>query len=183
MKRWMNTGKSVAGCMILSLLVILGIWTYNNMSNFDYGGFSMLDLRSGYSTPCRSTSSSPLNVYMYELPRRFHVGMMSQSNRKLSDDNLAVTADNLPVWPDRSGLKRQHSVEYWMMASLLNKGDGGNETTQEVVRVLDPESADVFFVPFFSSLSFNTHGRNMTDPETEKDRQLQVSDLIECLKI
>lgn len=181
MKRWMNTGKSVAGCMILSLLVILGIWTYNNMSNFDYGRFSMLDLRSGYSTPCRSTSSSPLKVYMYELPRRFHVGMMSQSNRKLSDDNVAVTADNLPLWPDRSGLKRQHSVEYWMMASLLNKGDGGNETTQEVVRVLDPESADVFFVPFFSSLSFNTHGRNMTDPETEKDRQLQI-DILQILR-
>ncbi|KAI3733358.1 hypothetical protein L6452_12801 [Arctium lappa] len=26
---------------------------------------------------------------------------------------------------------------------------------------------------FFSSLSFNTHGRNMTDPHTEFDRQLQ----------
>lgn len=176
MQGTINTGKSIAGCIIFSLLVILGIWTYNNTSSFDYRRFSMSDLRSVYSTPCRSKSSSPLKVYMYELPRRFHVGMMSQSNRKLSDDKAAVTAENLPIWPNRSGLKRQHSVEYWMMASLLYKGDDGNETTQEAVRVLDPESADVFFVPFFSSLSFNTHGRNMTDPETEKDRQLQVID-------
>ncbi|KAF2292881.1 hypothetical protein GH714_029575 [Hevea brasiliensis] len=63
------------------------------------------------------------------------------------------------------------------MASLLYEG-GGEE--REVVRVLNPERADAFFVPFFSSLSFNTHGRNMTDPETEKDRQLQV-DVIEFL--
>ncbi|KAF4393593.1 hypothetical protein F8388_023397 [Cannabis sativa] len=30
-----------------------------------------------------------------------------------------------------------------------------------------------FFLPFFSSLSFNTHGHNMTDPKTRVDRQLQ----------
>lgn len=59
-----------------------------------------------------------------------------------------------------------------MMASLLYEG-GGNEAA-EAVRVLDPELADAFFVPFFSSLSFNTHGHNMTDPDTELDRQLQV---------
>jgi hypothetical protein len=58
------------------------------------------------------------------------------------------------------------------MASLLGSGGEGEE--REAVRVLDPEIAEAYFVPFFSSLSFNTHGRNMTDPETEKDRQLQV---------
>lgn len=57
------------------------------------------------------------------------------------------------------------------MASLLYAGDGEK---REAVRVLDPEVADAFYVPFFSSLSFNTHGHTMTDPETEKDRQLQV---------
>ncbi|KAJ6767787.1 EXOSTOSIN-LIKE [Salix koriyanagi] len=65
------------------------------------------------------------------------------------------------------------------MASLLGSGGEGEE--RDAVRVLDPENAEAFFVPFFSSLSFNTHGRNMTDPETEKDRQLQV-DLISFLR-
>lgn len=55
------------------------------------------------------------------------------------------------------------------MGSLLYDGDG-----REVVRVSDPEMAEAFFVPFFSSLSFNTHGHNMTDPKTRIDRQLQV---------
>jgi putative arabinosyltransferase len=36
--------------------------------------------------------------------------------------------------------------------------------------VRDPDAADAFF----SSLSFNVHGRNMTDPDTEADRLLQV---------
>lgn len=44
----------------------------------------------------------------------------------------------------------------------------------------DPEAAEAFFVPFFSSLSFNVHGRNMTDPDTEADRLLQV-ELIDVL--
>ncbi|XP_037497787.1 uncharacterized protein LOC105644801 [Jatropha curcas] len=110
----------------------------------------------------------PLKVYMYDLPRKFHVAMMSKS--KVNDDT-PVTAENLPPWPKNSGLRKQHSVEYWLMASLLY--DGGGEQ-REVVRVLDPEKADAFFVPFFSSLSFNTHGHIMTDPETEIDRQLQV---------
>ena len=83
-----------------------------------------------------------------------------------------MTMENLPPWPSNSGIKRQHSVEYWLMASLLYDGNG--EEDREAVRVSDPETADAFFVPFFSSLSFNTHGHKMTDPETEVDRQLQV---------
>ncbi|XP_038694663.1 probable arabinosyltransferase ARAD1 isoform X2 [Tripterygium wilfordii] len=110
---------------------------------------------------------------MYELPRRFHVGMIDRR----SPDDKPVTAVNLPPWPSNWGLKKQHSVEYWLMASLFYEG-GGEE--REAVRVMDPESADAFFVPFFSSLSFNSHGHTMTDPETEIDRQLQV-DLVEFL--
>ncbi|KAE8815882.1 Mannosyl-oligosaccharide glucosidase [Hordeum vulgare] len=57
-----------------------------------------------------------------------------------------------------------------MMASLQQ----GGAATAEAVRVRDPAAAEAFFVPFFSSLSFNVHGRNMTDPDTEADRLLQV---------
>ncbi|XVF43727.1 hypothetical protein PTKIN_Ptkin02bG0063700 [Pterospermum kingtungense] len=113
---------------------------------------------------------------MYDLPRKFHVGML---DRRSSEEAAPVTMENLPPWPSTSGIKRQHSVEYWLMASLLYDGDGGEK--REAVRVSDPETADAFFVPFFSSLSFNTHGHNMTDPETEVDRQLQV-ELLEFLQ-
>ncbi|CAI9093224.1 OLC1v1028670C2 [Oldenlandia corymbosa var. corymbosa] len=183
-------------CLAALSLSGLAFLVYTNTIDFNYKStFSMLDISSIYPrSPCLSGSSpfcpsKPLRVYMYDLPRRFHVGMMRKGSNQ--DDNAAVTAQNLPPWPDRSGLRKQHSVEYWLMASLLYSGGGrnnsgeaeeGNKTTsssevwgsQEAVRALDPETADVFFVPFFSSLSFNTHGHNMTDPDTEIDRQLQV---------
>ena len=115
----------------------------------------------------------PLRVYMYDLPRRFNVGMI---NRR-STAEAPVTPKDWPPWPENSGLKKQHSVEYWMMGSLLYDGGGG----REAVRVSDPELADAFFVPFFSSLSFNTHGHTMTDPATKIDRQLQVRSSISSL--
>ncbi|KAG9130001.1 hypothetical protein Leryth_007108 [Lithospermum erythrorhizon] len=94
-----------------------------------------------------------------------------------------VTRENIPPWPARSGLNRQHSVEYWLMASLLyyNGTEEANGSGQEVVRVMDPDSAEAFFVPFFSSLSFNVHGNSMRDPETEFDKQLQV-DIVKFLR-
>lgn len=65
-----------------------------------------------------------------------------------------------------------------MMGSLASQeilpGDKRGDNGIGVVRVWNGDEADVFFVPFFSSLSFNVHGRNMTDPDTEIDRQLQV---------
>ncbi|KAK7311993.1 hypothetical protein RJT34_10511 [Clitoria ternatea] len=122
--------------------------------------------------PC-STHLLPLRVYMYDLPRRFNVAMLHRRNTT----DAPVTVEDFPVWPNNSGLKKQHSVEYWMMGSLLYGGD----ESSEAIRVLDPELADVFFVPFFSSLSFNTHGHHMTDSATKIDRQLQI-DLMGILR-
>lgn len=177
MKPTINTGSTVI-FLVIFFAFGFAFLIYTNTIEFDYKSkLPIIDLRSIYSAPSLTGSSTPLKVYMYELPRRFHVGMLDK--RDGIDDNAAVTAENLPPWPEKSGLRKQHSVEYWMMASLLYDGDGGEEnvttTSREAVRVLDPESADAFFVPFFSSLSFNTHGHTMTDPETEIDKQLQVS--------
>ncbi|KAI3516003.1 hypothetical protein L1887_14910 [Cichorium endivia] len=177
------------GKSVISLVVFLTIifTTYLITIGGLGGGIGTVDLRSQFSflsstrngtvIPCRS--GSPLRVFMYDLPKRFNVAMLS---RKFAgeDDNSPVTARNLPPWPRNSGLKQQHSVEYWMMASLLCESCT-NADSSEAVRVSDPDAADVFFVPFFSSLSFNTHGRNMTDPDTEVDRQLQV-DILKFLR-
>ncbi|KGN47614.1 probable arabinosyltransferase ARAD1 [Cucumis sativus] len=130
-------------------------------------------LQSQPISPFPCTTDPPLRVYMYDLPRRFNVGILNRRNL----DQTPVTASTWPPWPRNSGLKRQHSVEYWMMGSLLHEATGDG---RDAVRVMDPENADAFFVPFFSSLSFNSHGRNMTDPATEVDHQLQI-DLMKFL--
>ncbi|XP_078166544.1 exostosin family protein [Carex rostrata] len=138
-------------------------------------------------SPClsvASTSDRPLKVYMYDLPPRFNLAMLSPSSASGSDRNT-TNDPPFPPWPEGSGIKRQHSVEYWMMGSLASQeilpGDKRGDNGIGVVRVWNGDEADVFFVPFFSSLSFNVHGRNMTDPDTEIDRQLQV-DLLEILR-
>ncbi|XP_057949568.1 probable arabinosyltransferase ARAD1 isoform X2 [Malania oleifera] len=161
-------GKAAVSLVIVVLL-ILSYYIFIGTVDFRSQFFPMLQSPAVSSTCAGSGDGAdrPLRVYMYDLPRRFHVGMLERR----SSDDAPVSARNLPRWPGNTGLKRQHSVEYWMMASLLYEGGGGGR--KEAVRVLDPESADVFFVPFFSSLSFNTHGHTMTDPETEIDRQLQ----------
>eukprot|EP00249_Psilotum_nudum_P019369 c27219_g1_i1 orf=66-1415(+) len=121
--------------------------------------------------------NSPLRVYMYDIPRKFNLGMLKPSDPK---QDLPWMDKRIPPWPRRSGLKKQHSVEYWMMAYLL--GDQEDEVEDRAaVRVKDPSQADVFFMPFFSSLSFNIHGINMKDPETEKDRILQA-EVVKFLK-
>lgn len=179
------TGKSV---IILSFLVgfLVTVSLFVGSIDFREHVFQFLQQQQSlaadspvWSSQPSCRSFSPLKVYMYDLPRRFNVGMLS--HRSSDTDERPVTVETLPPWPKRSGLRSQHSVEYWMMASLLYKGSGADEEQREAVRVSDPKTADVFFVPFFSSLSFNSHGHNMTDPATEVDKQLQV-DIVDFLR-
>ncbi|KAG5155014.1 hypothetical protein JHK82_012983 [Glycine max] len=154
-------GKVVLSFIFVLLLVLsysIFIGTLDIRPYF----FPRLKLPSGAPAPC--APDPPLRVFMYDLPRRFNVGMIDRR----SAAEMPVTVEDWPAWPVNWGLKKQHSVEYWMMGSLLNVGGG-----REVVRVSDPELAQAFFVPFFSSLSFNTHGHTMKDPATQIDRQLQ----------
>ncbi|KAH6823167.1 Exostosin family protein [Perilla frutescens var. hirtella] len=120
------------------------------------------------AAPCRTGPPLPLRVYMYDLPPRLNVGLLDPN----FPDATSVTAQNIPPWRWNDGLRKQHSVEYWMMASLLYEGNDESGSTREAVRVADPDSADVFFVPFFSSLSFNVHVRNMAESNTV-DEKLQ----------
>ncbi|XP_076916313.1 putative arabinosyltransferase ARAD1 [Bidens hawaiensis] len=191
MKMKMKGGKAVVIFLVTVLLIAYYSITNNNNNNT---GFSDLKLSSQLSffalpkfttppspspSPAAACRSPPLRVFMYDLPNRFNVGMLNHNTTTYHrDDSSPLNVENLPVWPYHPQLQQQHSVEYWMTASLLRVLDDDDD---EPVRVFDPEAADVFFVPFFSSLSFNTHGRNMTDPDTQFDQQLQV-DMLEFLR-
>ncbi|XAR48170.1 Xylogalacturonan beta-1,3-xylosyltransferase [Bertholletia excelsa] len=169
-----KTVLSIAFIFVLLISFSIYIGNIDVRSHF----FTLLQsLPTNGTITCPKVNEPPLKVYVYDLPRRFNVGML---NRR-STDETPVTARTLPPWTLNSGLGKQHSVEYWMMASLLYEGRGEEDDDREAVRVSDPNSADVFFVPFFSSLSFNIHGHTMTDPDTEFDRKLQV-DILEFLQ-
>ncbi|CAN8238617.1 unnamed protein product [Cochlearia groenlandica] len=173
-------GKTI--CIIVFFVFLIASYSIYIGSIDPKPYFSQFQSQPRKASPCTpATASRPLRVFMYDLPRKFNVAMMDPN----ISDVEPLTGENLPSWSQTSGIKRQHSVEYWLMASLLHGGGGGGggdeEEEKEAVRVLDPEIADAFYVPFFSSLSFNTHGKNMTDPDTELDRLLQV-ELMEYLE-
>ncbi|KAL9225559.1 hypothetical protein vseg_001465 [Gypsophila vaccaria] len=169
-----NAAYSKASILTLIFISILAISYFLMIDTIDFRSHFLQSPPSkhSHSRPCGTMS--PLRVFMYDLPRRFNVGMLRRGDTQQSP----VTRDTLPPWPTVSGLRRQHSVEYWMMSSLLYYHHHHHD---EAVRVFDPDIADVFFVPFFSSLSFNVYGHNMTDPATQRDKQLQV-DILKFLR-
>lgn len=166
-----NTKAIASVAALLFLLVSFSVFFSSDLRS-PFSSFSLpssASLRPRCSDIGGGARPPPLRVFMYDLPRRFNLGMFGRGAHR--EVPAAEGVGGFPPWPKTSGLKKQHSVEYWMMVSLM---PGGSGEGAEAVRVLDGEEADVFFVPFFSSLSFNTHGHNMTDPDTEIDRQLQV---------
>ncbi|XP_062229927.1 probable arabinosyltransferase ARAD1 [Phragmites australis] len=160
-----SRAMALGAAFLLLLVALPSAFLYLTSSAAPAASRSALLNLKPFSAKC--PPAPPLRVFMYDLPPRFHVAMMSAGA-----DPSPNAATGFSAWPPSTGgIRRQHSVEYWMMASLQ---DGLGAEGREAVRVRDPDAAEAFFVPFFSSLSFNVHGRNMTDPETEADRLLQV---------
>ncbi|GAB4829514.1 hypothetical protein Ancab_019187 [Ancistrocladus abbreviatus] len=90
--------------------------------------------------------SKRVKVYMYDLPRKFTYGVI---------ESYAMARGGLkrPV-DDVSKLKypgNQHPAEWYLFSDLMK--DEKERIGSPVVRVTDPEEADLFYVPFFSSLS------------------------------
>lgn len=123
-----------------------------------------------------SNCSSPLKVYMYDLPRKYNMGLLIKDEK---NKELPWTDPLPPTWSFNYGVNKQHSVEYWLMVYLIN-GWERKDKTMAAIRVKDPEQADVYFVPFFSARSFNTFGVNMLDPVAQMDKQLQAG-IVEML--
>lgn len=145
-----------------------------------WGGTSERELLVGAALHGGATSSGecpppvrpPLKVFMYELPQKFNFGLFTKD--PLGPDGQRVwSGTSVPSWPSRGGLRYQHSITYFLMADLVTPPHQ-RAAGSAAVRVLEPAEADVFFVPFFASLSFNTFGRSMKDPEALKDKALQV---------
>ncbi|GJN07116.1 hypothetical protein PR202_ga24914 [Eleusine coracana subsp. coracana] len=113
--------------------------------------------------------AAAVRVFMYDMPPEFHFGLLSWSPP-------AGAAD--AVWPDLTngaapprypgGLNQQHSVAYWLTLDLLSPSSCG-----AAVRVADARDADLVFVPFFASLSYNRHSRPVPLEKVGRDKVLQ----------
>ncbi|KFK41906.1 hypothetical protein AALP_AA2G187600 [Arabis alpina] len=116
-----------------------------------------------------------LKVFMYDLPSEFHFGLLGS---KIWPNVKNISS--IPSYP--GGLNRQHSVEYWLTLDLLASEISGIKRPCNVVRVKNSVEADVVFVPFFSSLSYNRKSKLRGNETISVDRLLQER-LVEFLKI
>lgn len=119
-----------------------------------------------------SPSPTPLKVYMYDMSPEFHFGLLGWKPER----NDVVWPDiriNVPHHP--GGLNLQHSVEYWLTLDLLfSELPEDSRSSRAAIRVKNSSEADVVFVPFFSSLSYNRYSKVNQKQKKSQDRELQV---------
>uniref|UniRef100_A0A1D1Z5R0 Putative beta-1,4-xylosyltransferase IRX10 n=1 Tax=Anthurium amnicola TaxID=1678845 RepID=A0A1D1Z5R0_9ARAE len=100
---------------------------------------------SSSSSAPRAVPAAPAKIYVYDLPRRFTYGVV-ESYLLARDPRAEVPSDDASFkYPGN-----QHSAEWWLFSDLNRPG---RPASSPVARVRDPEQADLFYVPFFSSLS------------------------------
>ncbi|KAJ8763202.1 hypothetical protein K2173_025587 [Erythroxylum novogranatense] len=106
---------------------------------------------------------------MYDLPPEFHFELLDWKAKGNS------------VWPDLTagvphypgGLNLQHSIEYWLTLDLLASEVPEIPRASSAIRVHNSSEADVIFVPFFSSLSYNRYSKVNPHQKKSKNRMLQ----------
>ncbi|KAL2636165.1 hypothetical protein R1flu_007644 [Riccia fluitans] len=123
------------------------------------------------STP-PSLSLPPSSFYEAKLgSAKFHFGMTSTFEPSLDPDSVwPRNLSNLPKYP--GAMYQQHSPEYWLTVDLLTSSMPDRKTECTAVRVSNPQIADVFFVPFFASLSYNKYKKMEQEGEGQNE-QLQ----------
>ncbi|KAF7819224.1 putative arabinosyltransferase ARAD1 [Senna tora] len=116
-----------------------------------------------------NNDSVPLKVFMYDLPPEFHFGLLDWK------------AQGNTVWPDITtqlphhpgALNLQHSIEYWLTLDLLASQLPNPPNAGAAIRVGNATEADIIFVPFFSSLSYNRYSKPDKHEKMSKDKLLQ----------
>ncbi|PVH33502.1 hypothetical protein PAHAL_8G014600 [Panicum hallii] len=115
--------------------------------------------------------AAAVRVFMYDLPPEFHFGLLGwspPSTGSVWPDLTSGAAAPPPRYP--GGLNQQHSVAYWLTLDLLSSS---SEPCGAAVRVADSRDADLVFVPFFASLSYNRHSRPVPPEKVSRDKALQ----------
>ncbi|RAL39075.1 hypothetical protein DM860_011561 [Cuscuta australis] len=159
---------------------------YRNSSNtggetgkalFPYSGSDW-----GTKTPnqkCEGGNQGHLRVYMYDLPLEFHFGLLGWKGSRNEIWPGVDDPSKIPRYP--GGLNLQHSIEYWLTLDLLSSNIPNVFRPCTAVRVQNSSEADVVFVPFFASVSYNRHSKIQDNGGISRDRLLQQK-LVEFLK-
>jgi len=107
-----------------------------------------------------------LKVFMYDLPPEFHFGLLDWKGNEKTKNVWPDMKTKIPHYP--GGLNLQHSIEYWLTLDILASELPDIYPAGTVIRVRNSTEADVIFVPFFSSLTYNRHSK--TGPREKRSR-------------
>ncbi|KAF2535457.1 hypothetical protein F2Q68_00022614 [Brassica cretica] len=88
----------------------------------------------------------PVKVYVYEMPKKFTFDLLWLFHNTYKETSNA-TSNGSPT--NRTGT---HSADYWLWADLISPES--ERRLKSVVRVHKQEEADLFYVPFFTTISF-----------------------------
>lgn len=125
--------------------------------------------------PSFTTSTDPstrFKVYMYELPRKFTYGVIEEYLRARSIDINGPSSLGYPG--------NQHSAEWFLFMDLQRPH--AERAGSPALRVERPEDADVFYVPFFSSLSLlvnYSRSGSLSVSYSDEKMQMELVDWLE----
>ncbi|KAF3663827.1 putative TOM1-like protein 2-like isoform X1 [Capsicum annuum] len=88
-----------------------------------------------------------LRVYVYEMPKKFTYDLLWLFHNTYKETSN-LTSNGSPV----HRLIEQHSIDYWLWADLI--APESERLLKNVVRVHKQEEADLFYIPFFTTISF-----------------------------
>ncbi|CAO2171819.1 unnamed protein product [Urochloa humidicola] len=92
-------------------------------------------------------AAGPLRVYVYEMPSKFTYDLL-RLFRDSYRETGNLTSNGSPV----HRLIEQHSIDYWLWADLI--APESQRLLKSVVRVQRQEEADIFYVPFLTTISY-----------------------------
>ncbi|KAL1539864.1 putative arabinosyltransferase ARAD1 [Salvia divinorum] len=90
---------------------------------------------------------SPIRVYVYDMPSKFTYDLLWLFHNTYKE-TTDLTSNGSPV----HRLIEQHSIDYWLWADLI--APESERLLKNVVRVHKQEEADLFYIPFFTTISF-----------------------------
>ncbi|QCD93646.1 Exostosin-like [Vigna unguiculata] len=118
---------------------------------------------------CHQNDELVIKVYMYDLPPEFHFGLLDWK-----PNGSSVWPDvrnNIPGYP--GGLNLQHSIEFWLTLDILASEFPQAPKARTVIRVKNSSEADIIYVPFFSSLSYNRYSKGKKKEKKNGNKILQ----------
>jgi hypothetical protein len=120
-----------------------------------------------------NNSKLVLKVFMYDLPPEFHFGLLDWKGDEKGKIVWPDMKTNVPHYP--GGLNLQHSIEYWLTLDILASEfpETYPNNARTVIRVKNSSDADVIFVPFFSSLTYNRYSKTGPHEKRSRNKVLQ----------